>query len=227
MSAGGADSSGRCVRQKALVFVLSGPSGAGKSTFVARILERDPELRFSVSATTRGPRQTEQDGKDYYFLSVEEFQRRIDSGEFLEHALVHGAEYGTLRSEVQRSLDASHSVLLDVDVQGGIEIKRRMPEAVLVFLVPPTMQELERRLRYRKTESEVKIQARLARAPAEIRCMDRYDYVVVNDQIEPTEADLVAILNAERLRRERWTDDAGTPDVVGEYLREAEKPSHP
>ena len=151
----------------------------------------------------------------------------MDAGAFLEHAEVHGSLYGTLRTEVQSALDAGHCILLDVDVQGGLQIKRKVSDAVLVFLLPPSMQELERRLRQRKTDSAETIQRRLARAPDEIRCLVEYDYVVINDKRESTVADLVAIVRAEGLRRGRLADDAGGPDVVGEYLKEAAKPSHP
>jgi len=213
------------VRRKPFVIVISGPSGAGKSTFVQRLLERFPELRFSVSATTRPLRGREVDGRDYHFLAEAEFVRRVEAGEFLEHAPVHGARYGTLRSEVETAMSAGRCPLLDIDVQGGLRVKQQIPDAVLVFLLPPSMRELERRLRERKTESEEKIQRRLQRAPDEIRCLSQYDYVVVNEKIEPTQLELEAIVRAERLRRSRLTDDAGGPDAAGEYLREWARPT--
>lgn len=213
------------MRSNPFVIVISGPSGAGKSTFVQRLLERFDDLRFSISATTRPRRGREVDGRDYHFLAEEEFQRRVEAGAFLEHAPVHGARYGTLRSEVDAALAAGRCPLLDVDVQGGLDVKRQIPDAVLVFLLPPSMHELERRLRERKTETEEKIQKRLQRAPDEIRCMMQYDYVVVNASIDKTQADLEAIVKAERLRRARLTDDAGGPDVPAEYLREWARPT--
>jgi guanylate kinase len=208
------------VRRKPFVMVISGPSGAGKSTFVARLLERHPDLRFSVSATTRPRREGEQEGRDYHFLSEAEFERRVAAGEFLEHADVHAARYGSLRSEVIAQLAAGRYPLLDVDVQGGLRIKQQLPDAVLVFLLPPSMRQLEAQLRGRKTESEEKIQRRLQRAPEEIRHLSDYDYVVVNHEIDTTQAQLEAILAAERLRRSRLTDDGGGFEVAEEYLRE-------
>jgi guanylate kinase len=212
------------VRRNPFVLVISGPSGAGKSTFVRLLLERCPELRFSVSATTRPRRDTESDGREYHFLSDAEFERRVQAGEFLEWAEVHGARYGTLRSEVFPALAAGHCPLLDVDVQGGVRVKEALADAVLVFLLPPSMLELERRLRERKTESEERIRRRLQRAPEEIRCLPSYDYVVVNEALATTQTELEAIVRAERLRRGRLTDDSGSPDVAAEYLREWARP---
>lgn len=214
------------MRRKPFVLVISGPSGAGKSTFVKRLLERD-DMVFSVSATTRGQRPGEAGGKDYHFLGDAEFAARVAAGDFLEHAEVHGARYGTLRSEVFPAVDAGRCPLLDIDVQGGVRVKRELPEAVLVFLLPPGMRELEARLRGRKTETEEKIQRRLARAPDEIRCLAQYDYVVVNHTVERTFRELEAIVIAEGLRRSRLTDDAGTPAVAEEYLKESARPLAP
>ena len=207
------------VRRKPFVMVLSGPSGAGKSTFVAGLLQAFPELRFSVSATTRPRRPHEVDGRDYHFLAAAEFERRVTAGAFLEHAQVHGERYGTLESEVASTLDQGASVLLDVDVQGGVSVKRRMPDAVLVFILPPSLQVLEQRLRQRGTEAEETIRRRLQRAPDEIRCLPEYDYVVVNDTLAETREALFAIYRAESLRRERLQDDGGGADVVAAYLR--------
>jgi len=215
------------VRRQPFVLVVSGPSGAGKSTFVGMLLERFPDLKFSVSATTRPRRPGEVDARDYHFLSEAEFQRRAEAGEFLEHAGVHGDRYGTLRSEVFLALEAGRVALLDLDVQGGVRVKEQLPEAVLVFILPPSMAVLEARLRGRKTESEERIRRRLQRAPDEIRCLSAYDYVVVNDDVATTEAELESIVRAERLRRTRLTDDAGGPDVAAEYLGESARPLAP
>jgi guanylate kinase len=212
------------VHRKPLVIVISGPSGAGKSTLVEQLLQHESELRFSVSATTRERRPGEQDGREYHFLSEAEFRDRIAADAFLEHAEVHGARYGTLRSEVEAGLAAGQSVLLDVDVQGGIQIKRREPAAVLIFVLPPSMRALEERLRSRKTDSEATIQRRLRRAPDEIRALREYDYVVVNGALEAALRELQAILTAERLRRSRLPDGSNGPDVVEEYLRESAEP---
>lgn len=215
------------MRRKPFAIVISGPSGAGKSTCVQRLMQRFEDLRFSVSATTRPKRAGETDGQDYFFLDEAGFRARVEAGDFLEHARVHGARYGTLRSEVQRTLDAGHGVLLDVDVQGGVEIKRTLPESVLIFVLPPSMEELERRLRRRSTETEETIQRRLRTAPDEIRQLVEYDYVVVNEKIEVAERELETIVAAERLRRSRLTDDTGQGDPVAEYLGEAPRPLHP
>jgi guanylate kinase len=209
------------VQRKPFALVISGPSGAGKTTFVRLLLERHADLRFSVSATTRARRDGEQNGREYHFLDAAEFERRVQAGQFLEHAEVHGSRYGTLKSEVLPVLAADQLPILDVDVQGGVRLKRLMlNDAVLVFLLPPSMRRLEEQLRGRKTETEDKIQRRLQRAPDEIRALVDYDYVVVNDTVPATHADLESILRAERLRRPRLTDDAGGPDVAAEYLRE-------
>lgn len=213
------------MRRQPFVLVISGPSGAGKTTFVRRLIERFPDLVFSVSATTRARRPGETNGREYHFLETAEFEKRIAAGEFLEYAEVHGAHYGTLRSEVFPALASGRCPLLDIDVQGGLRVKRQMPDAVLVFLLPPTMQELQARLRGRQTETEEKVQRRLQRAPDEIRCLSDYDYVVVNAVHEQTQSDLEAIVQAEHLRRARLTDDAGGPDVASEYLRETSPPS--
>lgn len=212
------------MKRKALLFVLSGPSGAGKSTFVQGLLSQFAELHFSVSATTRPRRANERDGREYHFLEPAEFQRRVDGGEFLEWAEVHGARYGTLQSEVRSSLDKGNCVLLDVDVQGGVQIKRRVPDAVLVFLLPPSLEVLERRLRGRATDSEETIARRLHNAPGEVRALLQYDYVVINDEIESTLADIAAIYRAERLRRQRLVDAVGGTGFVDEYLKETARP---
>lgn len=216
------------MRRKPFALVLSGPSGVGKSTFVRPLLDAFPEMRFSVSATTRARRGHEQNGREYHFLSEEDFQRRRSAGEFLEAAEVHGSWYGTLESEVRATLDAGHVVLLDIDVQGGVNIKRRLPDdAVLVFLLPPSMQALEERLRRRGTDSDDTVKRRLAHAPDEIRRMDEYDYVVVNDTIDAAQTSLSAICRAERLRRTRMVDATGGAAVVDEFLSETARPFGP
>jgi len=200
---------------------MSGPSGAGKSTFVQSLLEKHPEeLHFSVSATTRPMRKNEQDGREYHFLSDAVFEERLQADDFLEWAEVHGCRYGTLHSEVDGALQQGRSVLLDVDVQGGVQIKRRLPDAVLVFLLPPSLGVLEERLRARATDSPEIIERRLRKAPDEIRSLKEYDYVVINAEIARTRQQLEAIYAAENLRRERLRGD-GDVDVAEEYLKNA------
>lgn len=205
------------------VLVISGPSGAGKSTFVQSLLEAHRDaLHFSVSATTRKRRGNEQDGREYHFLSEAVFDERLAGDDFLEWAEVHGCRYGTLHSEVEGALRQGRSVLLDVDVQGGVQIKRRLPDAVLVFLLPPRLEDLEARLRARNTDSQDTIERRLKKAPDEIRSLREYDYVVINDDVDETRRKLEAIYVAEGLRRQRLEGDEGT-DVVEEYLKNTER----
>jgi guanylate kinase len=205
------------------VLVISGPSGAGKSTFVQSLLQAHPqELHFSVSATTRQRRGREQDGRDYHFLTDAVFDERLAADDFLEWAEVHGCRYGTLHSEVEQALRQGRSVLLDVDVQGGLQIKRRLPEAVLVFLLPPSLEDLEERLRARNTDSPETIDRRMKKAPDEIRSLRQYDYVVVNDSVDDTRSKLEAIYVAEGLRRHRLRSEAGV-DFVEEYLESRER----
>lgn len=170
--------------RRARTFVVSGPSGVGKGTLVALLRERVVSLGLTVSATTRGPRPGEVDGVAYYFLSDEEFDRRVAAGDFLEWAWVHGHRYGTLRQEVERVTGAGSSVVLEIDVQGGLMVRERVPEAVLVFVEPPSMDELERRLRGRGTESEADIERRLANAREEMAQAPLYDVRIVNDDLE-------------------------------------------
>lgn len=213
------------MRRRPFALVLSGPSGVGKSTFVRPLLDAFASMRFSVSATTRARREHEQDGREYHFLRVEDFRKRQAAGEFLESAEVHGAWYGTLEAEVRAALDSGHGILLDVDVQGGVNIKKRLPdEAVLVFLLPPSMQALEERLRQRGTESDETVRRRLAHAPEEIRRLDEYDYVVVNDTVETASTHLTAICRAEAQRRSRLVTRSGSGAVVEEFLKETARP---
>ncbi|MFA4943570.1 MAG: guanylate kinase [Lentisphaeria bacterium] len=187
------------------VVVLSGPSGAGKSTVCRQLLATQP-LHFSVSCTTRPPRPGEQGGRDYHFLSRAAFEAAIAADEFLEHAEVHGNYYGTLRAEVEPHLERGADVLLDIDVQGMRQVRERATatlagrRAVYVFLAPPSLAELERRLRTRATDPEEAIRRRLANARRELAAWAEYDFLVVNDQIEAAVAELAAIIRAARCR---------------------------
>ena len=169
------------------LIVLSGPSGSGKSTVVQRLLAAgDLPLRLSVSATTRPPRPGEEDGKQYWFWTPERFDRGIAEGEFLEWTQLFGHRYGTLKSEVEPYLQRGIHVLLEIDVHGAEAIRRQFPQAVLVFLKTPSLAEYERRLRLRGTEDEAAIQRRLERAVAELAAAPRYDYQIVNDDLDQT-----------------------------------------
>lgn len=167
------------------VFILSAPSGSGKTTVVRHLLEKFPELEFSVSATSRAPRGAEADGKDYYFLTPEEFARRVERDEFVEWEEVYpGSCYGTLRSEVRRIWDKGHAVVFDVDVKGGVSLKRLFGDkALAVFVMPPSVEELRRRLEGRGTDSPEAIAKRVAKAEEELTYAPQFDAVVVNDDL--------------------------------------------
>ena len=176
--------------------MISSPSGGGKSTVIREVLKRSPNLHYSVSATTRPPREGEAEGKDYFFLSKEQFQAKIRSDAFLEWAEVHGAFYGTLKSQVELCLENQKDVILDVDVQGGISIKGILSEATLIFLLPPSLETLEARLRGRNTESEGALNLRLDAAREEMISADMYDFLVFNDRLEDAVTDILAIIGS-------------------------------
>jgi len=183
------------VARSARLFVVSGPSGVGKGTLVARLRERRPGLGLTVSATTRPPRAGETDGVSYHFLDDAEFARRVENGEFLEWARVHDHRYGTLRSEAERLMARGVSVVLEIDVQGGLNVRTVYPEVVLVFIEPPSMGELERRLRGRGTEDESSIELRLANASHEMDLASLYDVRIVNDDLERATEELAATID--------------------------------
>jgi guanylate kinase len=190
------------------VFIISAPSGSGKSTLVARIRCAVPDLEFSISYTTRKPRGAEQNGREYFFVSREQFEQMILEGEFLEHAIVFETDYyGTSRRFLRTAQEQGRDLLLDIDVQGAAQIKAKLPEAVSIFILPPNRSALERRLRSRGQDSEEKIQRRLEEARREIENYDKYDYILVNDDLEDSVKALEAILLSERQKR------SGNPDV--------------
>ena len=185
------------------VVVVSGPSGAGKSSFVKVLLDGGPELQYSVSATTRAKRSHETDGRDYFFLAREEFTRRADQGEFVEWAHVHGEMYGTLRSQTDEALRQGKNALLDVDVQGGKSVRQAYPDGVFIFVLPPTLEALEARLRGRGTDSEERIRLRLENARREIPMAREYEYAVVNDDLAAASRKVVSIVWAETCKSSR------------------------
>jgi guanylate kinase len=183
--------------------ILSSPSGGGKTTIRKELLAIRPDLGYSVSATTRLPRQAEIEGRDYYFLSTGEFTDRRDRGEFAESAEVHGRMYGTLRREVDRVLQSGRFVILDIDVQGAEQFVKAYPESVSIFLLPPSADVLLARLRARKTEDRADLIVRLRAARRELEAVARYQYVVVNGELARAVRDVSAIIDAERTRRTR------------------------
>ena len=185
------------------LLVLSGPSGAGKGTLVDRLVAARPECVFSISATTRPRRTNEQDGVQYEFVTREEFERRRSAGLFLEWAEVHGMLYATPSRFVDEGVRAGRVVVLDVDVQGGASVRRARPDAVSVFVYPPSIDALRKRLLQRSTDLPEVVERRLQNAPGELKQYQEYDYLVVNDDLEQATARLVAIVDAERARVHR------------------------
>jgi len=179
------------------VFVITGPSGVGKGTLIRALRERVPELELSVSATTRQPRSGERDGVAYHFLDPAEFDRRAQAGEFVEHARYAGNRYGTLRSELERRLAAGVPVVLEIELQGARQIRTSMPEAVEVFIAPPSFAELEARLAGRGTDAPEQIARRLETARRELAAQSEFQHVVVNGELDAAIADLVGIVRAE------------------------------
>ena len=181
-------------------FIICGPSGVGKGTVVARLLASDPKLYFSVSATTRPPRPGEVDGKHYHFLSREQFQRWIDEDAFLEHAEFVGNLYGTPKLYVDKAMDQGRDVILDIEIQGAEQVHRRRPEAIRIYVAPPSWAELERRLIGRGTEDMEKVRRRLERGKQEFAAAREFDYFVINDTVDRAVEELRAILLAEHCR---------------------------
>jgi guanylate kinase len=180
----------------ARVFVITGPSGVGKGTLIRTLRERLPELALSVSATTRDPRPGEEDGVDYHFLADADFQRRVDAGEFVEHATYSGRRYGTLRSELARHTAAGHPVVLEIEVQGARQVRSTLPQALQVFIAPPSLEALRARLVGRGTDGEDQVAARLRVAEEELAAQDEFGHVVVNDRLEDAVEELLSIVGA-------------------------------
>jgi guanylate kinase len=188
------------------IFIISAPSGSGKSTLVSKVLQRDHGLRFSVSYTTRRPRGREKPGESYVFISRAEFEERVERGEFLEHAEVFGNYYGTHRSILEQAQQQGKDLVLDIDVQGARQLRSRIPDAVTVFILPPSRDILEQRLRTRSEDPEEVIHRRLRDAADEIRNYKQYDYILVNHRLEESVDTLASIIKAERIRRIRMED---------------------
>lgn len=194
-------------KKKGLILVISAPSGAGKTTLCKRLLQASSSFISSVSFTTRRPRRNEIEGVDYYFVSQKEFQKMIEKRRFIEWTEVHGRLYGTSANLLDQAVKEEKDVLLEVDVKGGAEIKKNYPQAVLIFLLPPSWQELEKRLANRRTEDEEKLARRIKQAKREIKYAPHYDYLIVNDDINRALEDLSAIIQAERCRMDRVPEE--------------------
>jgi guanylate kinase len=188
------------------IFIVSAPSGSGKSTLVSRLLHLDQRLRFSVSYTTRKPRGNEKPGESYVYISRAEFEDRIEHGEFLEYADVFGNYYGTHRKVLERAEAEGKDLVLDIDVKGARQLMKKIPEAVSIFILAPSRDILEQRLRARSEDAEEVIARRLREAEAEIRNYHEYDYVLVNHQVDESVDSLASIIKAERVRRIRMED---------------------
>jgi guanylate kinase len=185
------------LRAVARVFVITGPSGVGKGTLIRGLMERHPELELSVSATTRAPRPGERDGVDYHFLTREEFDRRVAAGEFVEHADYAGRSYGTLRSELDDRLGAGKPVVLEIEVQGARQVRAAVPDAVQVFIAPPSLDALRARLIGRGTDDAGEVERRLRVAERELTAQPEFGHVVVNDRLDEALAQLSTILDSE------------------------------
>ena len=207
--------------RRGLLLILSSPSGAGKSTLARRLMEWDPTMRFSVSATTRAPREGEVEGREYYFKPRAEFEAMVAAGEMLEHAEVFGNFYGSPREPVEAAMAEGRDTLIDIDWQGGQQIRNSAlgRDVVSVFILPPSIAELDRRLRSRGQDSDEVIRGRMAKSQAEISHWAEYDYVLVNDDLDETFARLLTVLQAERMRRDR---QPGMADFVRGLNREFE-----
>ncbi len=191
---------------KGNLFIISSPSGGGKGTLIRRAMEEIPRLSYSVSYTTRKKRDTEIAGSDYHFVSVSQFEELIEKGEFLEYARVHGNYYGTSRSAIEKETSAGNDVIVEIDVQGAALVRAAAPEAVSVFILPPSFEVLYERLKSRKTESASDLELRLDNARSEVRQYTEFDFVVINDDLDAAVADLKSVISSRRLLRDRQSD---------------------
>jgi guanylate kinase len=204
--------------RSASLFVIAAPSGAGKTTLVKELLLRNPNLSFSVSYTTRDQRSTERDGKDYFFVSEEEFARLEQAGELLESARVFDNRYGTGRAQVEARLAEGHDVILEIDWQGARQVRQSMPECESIFILPPSLAELERRLRHRRTDSEAVITRRLSDAIGDISHWTEFDYVIINDDLAKSVTELEAVVSGGGAQRQNRSDDPGMQQRVSSIL---------
>lgn len=188
---------------KGLLIVISGPSGAGKGTICRALLDKNPDIKLSVSCTTRNPRQNEVEGINYYFITKEKFKEMIEADEFLEYAEVYDNFYGTPKAKVESILNEGKDIILEIDIQGALKVKEKYPEGVFVFIMPPSMEELKNRIKKRGSETEESLIKRFKSAFQEINYVANYNYVIVNDQVEKAVEKLEAIILAEKCRVDR------------------------
>jgi len=198
-----------------LLFIVSSPSGGGKTSLVKALLEAEPAVRLSVSYTTRAPRPGEVDGRDYHFVTVPEFERMLEAGEFLESAIIYGNHYGTSQNWIERERAEGRDVLLEIDWQGAQQVRRLMRQVVSIFILPPSPEVLETRLRGRRQDSEEVVARRLAAAREEIGHVSEYEYVIINDDFDRAALDLRSIIRAERLKLARQL--ASNPGLFNRY----------
>lgn len=199
---------------KGNIFVVTAPSGAGKTTLVLALLAAEPQVQLSVSYTTRAPRPGEVEGKDYHFVNREKFLEMVNHGDFLEHAEVHGNLYGTSQSWINEAVAGGRDLLLEIDWQGAEQVRRHFPDAIGIFILPPSTEVLERRLRKRGTDSETAITRRLQDAREEIAHVEAFDYVIINEFIDEAVRDIVSIVRAERVKLVRQVQTHG--EVIAE-----------
>ncbi len=183
-------------QKKGKLFVISGSSGVGKGTLLKKLIEKNPKLEVSISATTRQPRPGEIDGVNYFFTDKDEFLKEVENGDFLEWAEFNGNYYGTKQAWVERNLNKGRNLILEIETKGALQIKNKMPDSVLIFIMPPSIEELEHRLRGRNTEDEETIQGRLHEVRREIECSKNYDYTIVNDDLEKALVELEKVINS-------------------------------
>lgn len=200
------------MRRQGHLIIISGPSGVGKGTVCEALMKNRPDLTLSISATTRQKRTTEVDGENYHFFSIDEFNDLIDHGQLLEFARVHGNFYGTPRQFVEDKLNQGHDVILEIDVQGAMQVKQNTDEGVFIFLLPPKVYDLEERIRHRGTEAEADIKLRLKNAETEIAMLNDYDYAVINEDVQECAQTISKIIDAENQRIDA--------NLINQYWRE-------
>lgn len=191
---------------RGILIVISGPSGAGKGTICKEVLKYDPSLSLSISATTRKPRAGEKEGVNYFFVERSEFEKMIQEDQFLEWAEVYGNYYGTPKTFVEEELEKGKDVILEIDIQGAMNAREKFPDGVFIFIVPPSMDELEKRIKKRATETLEEIKMRFSKASSEIKYITKYDYIVVNDEVSKAACKVLSIITAEKCKVERNLD---------------------